>query len=43
MKKLKVYVYDDGTEIVVKTKDGEILLKFEGEAGRKMVRSICYV
>ena len=43
IKKLKVYIYDDGTEIVVKTKDGEILLKFEGEAGKKMVRSICYI
>jgi len=43
VKKLKVYVYEDGTELVVKTGDGEIVLKFEGEAGKKMVKSICYV
>ncbi len=40
---LKVCVYEDGTEIIVKTSNGEITLKFEGDAGKKMVKSICYI
>jgi atypical dual specificity phosphatase len=42
VRKLKVYFYEDSTEIIVKTNDGEILVKFEGEAGKKILRSICY-
>ncbi len=43
VKHLKVCVYENGTEIVVRTKDGEISLKFEGDAGKKMIKSICYI
>jgi|GEM_PF-1147580 hypothetical protein len=40
---LKVCVYNEETEIILKTENGEISLKFKGELGRKMTKSICHL
>jgi hypothetical protein len=39
----KVCVYEDETEIVLKTPNGEIVLKLKGDVGRKVTKGVCYI
>ncbi|AGK61897.1 hypothetical protein Asulf_01931 [Archaeoglobus sulfaticallidus PM70-1] len=39
----KVCVYEDETEMILKTDSGEIVLSFKGDIGRKMTKSICHL
>ncbi len=39
----KVCVYENETEIVVKTGRGDLILRFKGDIGRKITKASCYI